>query len=184
MLHVSDISYGPVNGGLFDGQGAVHIEFGDGFDLSVIGVLSSLEAFIREHGMKSVHVRLFGDLYHQGSDELEALLSTLNERGYMTSALVDGKIRLPWLEKISYRVVCITESPWTGYAAAELRYVPGPEPKRPAVLPPNCSFLYITQGENTAPQDMLRFLLKNPDFRIFSRPVRQYRTKVPMVMEE
>jgi hypothetical protein len=181
MLHVSDLSYGTINAGLFDGKGALCLEFGHPFDLPAADLLLTIQHFLSKHSLQTTHIRLLGDLYHQPAEDLDALLSTLVERGFSTSAIVDGKQKPSWLDRVAYRIAAIDDDPWLGFNAAEVRYVPTKAvPVRPEVLPRECPFLYIVGGKNTAPQDLLSFSLQNPDFRIFSAPLRSYRMKIPI----
>lgn len=183
MLHIEDITFTTITAGLFDGQGALIVELGPAFEISPSALILSVENFLKTYGLQSAHIRLVGDIYHQQEEELTALTAALSERGYATSALLDGTRYAPWMDKLTYRIVVIDDSPWLGYNAAELRYVPKGSLSRPQTLPKDCPFKYVVANNDVASQDLLQFVLKNPDFRIYSRPLKTFKMKVPLELE-
>lgn len=176
MLHVDELHFSTVRGGMADGFPVVHVELGKDRAVGVGTLVKSITSFA-----KSVLVKICGDIHNNGNDELYALVSTLQEQGYGVIAEVRGNEKRPWADKVLYKIALIDEEPWLMFACNEIRYSPshGGEIPYPNLLGIHINaYCYLIPHRDCAGGDIFDFLRSHPGFRVLSG--KTYRQSIPL----
>lgn len=181
MIHIDELTYGNIGGGLFDGKLAVLLELGDTRAVDVRRLSSTILRFGR-----TKIVRLSGNARESTSDDLSTLVRVLRENLYIVIGVVDGSSNPPWTGDLSYKAVNITEGEWLMGAANEIHYRPIVKVNIPSPALTDIhsrSTLYIDVDRDITATEMFDFICRNPLWRVYSPPSKAYRMTIKIEEE-
>jgi hypothetical protein len=176
MLHVSELYFANVRGGMLDGFPAVCAELGQDHAVGVSELVTSISAFA-----KSCVVKILGNTHDSDNESLFALCSSLTEQGYLVAAEIRGHEKRSWADTLKYKIALIDEQPWLMYACNELRYTPtqGGEIAKPFLAGIHYStYCYLIPHRDNSGEDVFDFLSRMPGFRVLSS--KTYRKTIPI----
>lgn len=182
MIHFDEIFYGNLSGGLLDGYCAITLELGTSREASASSLIQTILGFGR-----SKIFRMLGDFKKSSREDLFTLFSTLQENGYITACVLDGKIKEDWMDRIGYKIVHITEGPWLLFKVEEIHFQPV---LKENIQPPNLSEIhsqarcYLDVNRDLTAFEVFDFLKKYPMWRLFSPPSKTYRMALTLKEDE
>jgi hypothetical protein len=182
MILYDELYYGNISGGTLDGYCAVTLELGTSREARVSTLLSTILSFNR-----AKIFRLVGDHKKSSSEDLFTLLSTLQENNYITLAVLDGQNKEEWMDKVTLRVVQISEAPWLMFQAAEIHFQPM---LKENLEPPQLTEIhgravcYLDVNRELTASEVFDFLKRYPAWRLHSPPSKIFRMSLTVKEEE
>lgn len=182
MIHFDDLYYGNISGGQLDGYCGVTLELGTIREARASTLLSTVLDFGR-----TKIFRVLGDHKKSSSEDLFVLLSTLQENGYITIAVLNGKTKEPWMDHATLRVLYINEGPWLMFQASEIHFHPM---LKENLEPPQLTEVhakavcYLDINRDLTASEVFDFLKRYPLWRLYSPPSKTFRMAIKPKEEE